>query len=538
MDIRTLGYSPIKVHVLHKCLSVYPNTEITTFLTNGFTYGFKLNYEGPRIGIEYDNLKSVYKHEKDAIEIAMKEVRLGRVAGPYLQKPIENLLVSPIGLIPKKDGTWRLIHHLSFPPGHSVNDYIDNMYCSVKYTSFDSALEMITTVGTGAFIARLDIKSAFRLIPIHPDDFSLLGYKIDKYYFVDKCLPFGCAISCSLFEKFANFLEWELKRRSNVNSMVHYLDDFLIAAPDLDKCVNFINCYKSLCDELGVPLAEEKTLGPATTLNFLGLEIDTIEMIVRIPSEKLTKLHIQLSKMLNRKKTTLVDLQSLTGLLNFCSRAIPSARAFVRRFYDAMQGLSRPNHHVRVSIEMKEDIKMLLIFLDHFNGTYIFDDLNWIDSDDLKLHTDSAGGVDLGCSAIFKTHWVFFKWPSKWKKCPIMRDITFLELIPIFLAFLIWSKEFRFKRILLHTDNLSLIPILNKKTSKSKRVMNLLRPLVLCSMRDGIYFKAIHIAGKNNIVADALSRQQMGRFRTSLPEADDQATPIPESFLQILSKIE
>ncbi|KAK3104130.1 hypothetical protein FSP39_024643 [Pinctada imbricata] len=468
----------------------------------------------------------------------MKEVRLGRLAGPFLFKPFENLLVSPVGLIPKKDGTWRLIHHLSFPPGHSVNDHIDNIHCTVKYTSFDEALEMITEVGTGAVIARLDIKSAFRLIPIHPSDFSLLGYKIAQYYFVDKCLPFGCAISCALFEKFANFLEWELKRRAKSDSVVHYLDDFLIAGSDFDKCVTFMNCYRSLCSDLGVPLAEEKTLGPATRINFLGLEIDTLEMMVRIPADKLDKLRQQLVKMLGCKKTTLLDLQSLTGLLNFCSKAIPSARAFIRRFYNAMQGMTNPHHHVRISAEMREDIKMLLFFLDQFNGTYLFNELKWVDSDDLELYTDSAGGINLGCAAIFGTHWVFFKWPSKWKNCPIMRDITFLELVPIFLAFLIWSNEFKYKRIVLHTDNKGLIPILNRKTSKSKRVMGLVRPLVLCSMLCGIYFKAIHIEGKSNIVADALSRQQMDRFRMSLPNADESPAPIPESFLQTLSKIE
>ena len=83
-------------------MKCYTNVEVSAILTEGFTYGFKLNYDGPRFGFECDNLKSINKRENEAISIAMKEVRLGRLAGPFLFKPFENLLVSPVGLIPKK----------------------------------------------------------------------------------------------------------------------------------------------------------------------------------------------------------------------------------------------------------------------------------------------------------------------------------------------------------------------------------------------------------------------------------------------------
>ena len=59
---------------------------------------------------------------------------------------------------------------------------------------------MLPNLGPGAQIARLDIKSAFRLLPIHKSDFELLGFKIQ-----DKCLPFGCSVSCAKFEKFSTF---------------------------------------------------------------------------------------------------------------------------------------------------------------------------------------------------------------------------------------------------------------------------------------------------------------------------------------------
>ena len=309
------------------------------------------------------NLQSLIGNENIALDIALKEVQLGRVAGPFPCIPLPNLRISPVGLVPKKDGSWRLIHHLSYPENASVNDFIDEKYCSLRYSSFDTALEMLAMLGQGAIAARLDIKSAFRLLPIDPKDFELLGFKISNYYFVDKCLPFGCSLSCNLFEKFATFLEWELKRRSNSENVVHYLDDFLVAgAAQSNDCAYLMSEFKGMCEQFGVPMAEEKTIGPTSVLTFLGLEINTNHMTVSIPQDKLQRLYDELSSLLACKKTTLKNLQSVTGLLNFCCRAIPAGRAFIRRFYDAMTGLSKPHHHVCVNVEMKNDIKTWLMF--------------------------------------------------------------------------------------------------------------------------------------------------------------------------------
>ena len=63
-------------------------------------------------------------------------VEAGRVTGPFDFRPLPNLRVSPLGLVPKKEpGQYRLKHHLSFPCGDSVNDLIDPQLCSVQNTS-------------------------------------------------------------------------------------------------------------------------------------------------------------------------------------------------------------------------------------------------------------------------------------------------------------------------------------------------------------------------------------------------------------------
>lgn len=83
-----------------------------------------------------------------------KEVKAGRVLGPFKQSLLKNLHISPLGVVPKRvSGEYRLIHHLSYPMGSSVNDRILAEFCSVKYISLDQVIRMVCGCGTGALSA-------------------------------------------------------------------------------------------------------------------------------------------------------------------------------------------------------------------------------------------------------------------------------------------------------------------------------------------------------------------------------------------------
>ena len=103
-------------------------------------------------------LKSVIQNPEIAWEKVMNEIYCGRIAGPFLTKPISNLRCSAISIVPKKTGGFRLITHLSFPTNFSVNDYADEKFTSVKYSSFDNAINMINQRLSRARIVHLVIK--------------------------------------------------------------------------------------------------------------------------------------------------------------------------------------------------------------------------------------------------------------------------------------------------------------------------------------------------------------------------------------------
>ena len=92
-----------------------------------------------------------------------------------------------------------------------------------------------------------------------------------------------------------------------------------------------------MCQKLGVPVADEKTVSPETCLTYLGYELNSVAMEIRIPQDKLKEILQQIETFLSKTKVTLRQLYSLTGSLAFCAKAMPSARAFVPRMYSAMK---------------------------------------------------------------------------------------------------------------------------------------------------------------------------------------------------------
>ena len=112
----------------------------------------------------------------------------------------------------------------------------------------------------------------------------------------------------------------------------------------------------------------------------------------------------------------------------------------------------------------------------------------------------------------------------------LLKDITFLEFVPIVLSMTIWGSRLQNKKVEFYIDNRALVDIINTQTSKYKRVMALMRPFILYTLQNNIIFRAQHIEGKNNEIADAISRQQWDRFRRLAPQAQANPREIPAIF--------
>ena len=303
-----------------------------------------------------------------------------------------------------------------------------------------------------------------------------------------------------------------------------------------------MHTFDSVCNHLGVPIAHEKTEGPTTKMEYLGLTIDTVKMCIQIPETKVNELLKHINTVAFSKKVTLKQLQSLCGSLAFCTRALPAGRAFSRSLYMATSKATKPHHFIRITKTMFDDLMVWKHFLENFNGVSYILDKNWVSNLDLHLFTDSAGIGDSlssknnGCGVFFMGSWCYFPWPLHWHGSDIMKDMTFLEIIPIALAICLWQLMFNKKKIMFHVDNQAVVSILNSMTAKSERVLKVLRFIVYKSLTGNFHVKAMYISTFKNLIADSISRGQFQKFRQLVPTADTLPTMVPYEFLEFLNE--
>ena len=150
---------------------------------------------------------SARRHAAGVTAAIRKEIAAGFTRGPFSRPPLPNLVVNPLSARPKPDGSVRLILDLSQPAGGSVNDTIDPDCFLVQYSSIDEACRMIFSCGgQDALMFKADIQSAFKLIPVSPDQLHLLGFCWEGFFYYQVCLPFGCRSSPKIFNDLADCL--------------------------------------------------------------------------------------------------------------------------------------------------------------------------------------------------------------------------------------------------------------------------------------------------------------------------------------------
>ena len=459
-DLTTV-VTPVKVDVFESMLkdSNYNPVEID-FLVSGFRDGFDIGYRGQeQIKQTSPNLKFRVGSPVILRNKIMKEVSLKRYAGPFAEIPYSYYIQSPVSLVPKgADGKdVRLIFHLLYlRKGASLNSETPKHLTSVQYCDFADLIKECMKHEESAKLAKSDMSSAFQNLGLRPKQFYLLILKAESpidgktYYFVDKCLPFGAAISCLHFQRFSDAVAHLLRHRTGYKAP-NYLDDFLFVAALKLACDTLVRQFLHICGAINFPVSLEKTFWGCSALTFLGLLIDAELQIVAILVDKIERAQDMIQDILGSKNTTVKKIQKLCGFLNFLCRCIVPGRAFTRRLYVQFSPKMAPHHHIRVNREFRQDLVVWQTFLCNpviyccpFIG---FSEI--LSAEILEWFMDASGVIGFG--GICGTHWFWGEWdPVFLSQKP---SIEYQELFAIAVSILLWTADFENKRICLHCDN-------------------------------------------------------------------------------------
>ena len=465
VPIPSVFYSPVHVFRLAEALHDHPDYNFVNFLLNGFSFGFDIGFRGSLAGSISPNLRSALAHPTEVSTAINKELARGHTAGSFVTPPFQGLHCSPLGAVQKKDGSYRLILDLSFPHDTSVNDGISRIDHSVHYSSFDDAVDLVRSLGHGCLMSKIDIKHAFRLCPVRPQDYKLLGMWWQGRYYVHTRLPFGGRSSPFIFNSFADALAWIIIFCCGIPSIVHYLDDFFVAASSVShQCQNYVDTVVSCFTYLGIPIAVEKLVLPTTRITFLGIEIDSVDHCIRQTNSWNSRIYWP------KKKSSKRELLSLIGKLSFAAKVIKPGRIFLRRLIDLSKTVSKLHFFIDINLQARLDILWWHQFISDWNGVSFIQE-EFVSSDSITLYTDASGV--LGFGAVYKSHWFSLSWPHSM----IHHNINFKELFAIIAAVHTWSDQWADMQITFMTDNSPICDIWRKGSSLDHDIMCLVRHL-------------------------------------------------------------
>ena len=195
-----------------------------------------------------------------------------------------------------------------------VNEYIAKTL--LKFTTVDMVLSRIKQ---GWFLAKLDVSDAYMRCAIHPIDYRLCGIYFEGSYYFFTRLPFGARSSPWQLARLAN----AVKRRVSsifVSLADDYLDDYVMAHADQHILLQEWQQAHGILDHLGLNAKHSKSTAPTTLIVFLGIIIDTVNMIISLKQSKLQSILAVFLELSSKPTLTFKQLQSLIGKLQWVGR--------------------------------------------------------------------------------------------------------------------------------------------------------------------------------------------------------------------------
>ena len=498
------------------------------YLMRGVIFGFKsidpdceVRYDRPNYSRVADGKAYEAMNEK-----LQRELDLGRITyAPSMPDCVHGMFA-----IPKRDSDgMRGIVDCSKPAGASVNMHTGSVATHFSYNSVD---DVVSIMEPGGFIAIIDIADAYRSVANHPTDRCRQGLRWDfgegPKLLYDNRLCMGLSSSPYIFTKVSDFIT-RCAVRAGCDDVVNYLDDFAIVATSWEDGVRKQSVLMAIIRRLGFDINFRKLASPSRVSRFLGIEIDTAEMVLRLPADKMSRLLDTLRVFKNKRKATRRELERLGGLLGHCAKVVKGGRSFCSRIYDAIRSMKEPFYRFRLTRDFHRDIEWWGSFVERFNGRAC---ILGSHAPHLSVYTDAS---TWGMGALHGSDWCVGAFDEEDstslaaevghhrviadEDC-IGAHINVLEMLAVLVAARRWCKDWADKNLVFVTDNQVVREALNSGKSKNKLIMSFVRELFWLSCDFNFTVSAVYIPSCDNTICDALSRWSISASRARVAAAD------------------
>ena len=414
--------------------------------------------------------------------------------GAIYKVPWQPAFISPIFLVPKSSGGFRLILDLS----------LLNLYIQTPQFRMTNHSELANRLTPPAWMVSLDLQDAYLHIPIRKSLHRYLAFTLDNELWFFRALPFGLSPAPYLFTR---ILRWPLSiLRSQGVQVLAYLDDWILWAKSAELLQVHVSMACDLLTKLGWLINLEKShLTPCTDLTWLGVRWLPQQARWGLLREKVLAISQAAQVMISKKQSSLRGWEQLVGKCVFAAQIL-------RSLQPALQPLFAPACFNK-TVDRDKKIHLPLVLLAHLQP--------WTSQENLSAtpHFHIAGpALEMWTDASISGwggHTHTLETSGEWSPTEKSLHINILELRAVCLT--IQNLNLKQATIHLFIDNQAAMFAINKMRCKSPSLMTELSSLLEILQTRTLAVKAFRITSKFNTKADALSRQQLALTEISLP---------------------
>uniref|UniRef100_A0A1Y1M5T5 Reverse transcriptase domain-containing protein n=1 Tax=Photinus pyralis TaxID=7054 RepID=A0A1Y1M5T5_PHOPY len=355
----------------------------------------------------------------------------------------------------------------------------------------------------GSFMATLDLKDAYHLIPIFKQHKKYLRFYFNSQLYEYNCLPFGLNSAPLVFTKIMKPILAYLRSRNH--TCVLFLDDFLLFGNSQKECHNNIMSTIKLLQNLGFIVNYKKSvLCPSTCVRYLGFLYNSTTMTVSLPEEKIFKVLKLLRKFSNSRNCRIREFARFLGTLCSICPAVKYGWVYTKlfereKFLALKKSAGNFNAKMEISSILKEDFKWWLTNLSTANNSIKKD------SYCMEVFSDASNTGWGGYCNGERIH-------GFWTESEKTYHINYLELKAVYLVLKHFAKNASDCNILFRVDNTTAMAYINKMGSVQHQSLNKLSRIIWqwCEGKN-IYLYASYIKSKDNFEADAQSRLKLSK---------------------------
>ena len=532
-------------------------TSLLEDVTNDIKVGADLKVEGPYEPTVNKNAPSAYEQGQWVTDEVATAVKKKIVAGPFKKHEVpKNATINSIQTAPKPNGKVRIIENMSAPKGKGVNAFIDKKHYPSEMGGMPEILVALNHCGRGAKFAKCDWNAAYKHIAVALGMLRYQWFMWLAMYFVELCLVFGNVSSVGIYDRLARLMWLIVATLLSYPRflIIQHLDDLcIVGRGDDGKVEQFYYKYLEVCEYVGVSLqethevSEDKAFAPSTVGSMLGVWFDTVAWRWWISEEKVLRYANDFKEMLDQTETTQRRIWESVGKVLYVSQLIPESRYHTSELLKLNNFSDDGEEIVKLTKKFKRQLRWWIPFVRLAGEGLPIPEpyTNVVPPAAVEADSDAAGGSlrgQPGCGIVMGDAWSVIRWPayvnsskkcicgSKWR-----HKLSFLELVGHLLHISVFAVELVDKPAVTHIDNQGTVCVARKGRSMrcplTDCLVNTINHVAVSIGCRAFVRKVRRCSTPQAIAADALSKNDMVRFREMTPNAELVPRPVPRTVL-------